>query len=82
MVADICNAPVLMYRQEEGAAFGAALQALSITGDLELRALVREHLDEDPGRSCRPEPVATAFYNEAYEEYQRAAAQVADYYET
>jgi len=84
IVADICNAPVLMYRQEEGAAFGAALQALSITGtgDLELRALVREHLDEDPGRSCRPEPVATAFYNEAYEEYQRAAAQVADYYET
>ena len=30
VVADICDAPVTVYKQEEGAAFGAALQALAM----------------------------------------------------
>ena len=81
-VADICNAPVVMHRQEEGAAFGAALQALAVldnAGD-ELPALVLAHLERDDSRSVEPQPTAVSFYDETYARYQRAVEQVTALY--
>jgi xylulokinase len=80
MVADICNAPVVMYRQDEGAAFGAALQALEIVSDSELSELVLDHLNEDSECCCEPDSSAAEFYNDAFKAYQRAASHVAGYY--
>lgn len=80
MVADICNAPVVMHRQDEGAAFGAALQALEIVSDSELSELVLDHLDEDSECCCEPDSSAAEFYNDAFKAYKRAASHVAGYY--
>ena len=80
MVADICNAPVVMHRQDEGAAFGAALQALEIVSDSELSELVLEHLNEDSECCCEPDSSAAEFYNDAFKAYKRAASHVAGYY--
>ena len=80
MVADVCNVAVLMYRQEEGAAFGAAMQALEIVSDSGLSELLQEHLYEDLERCCVPGGEAAGFYDDAFQEYQRAAEQVAGYY--
>jgi xylulokinase len=80
MVADVCNVAVLMYRQEEGAAFGAAIQALEIVSDSGLSEILQEHLYEDLERCCLPGGEAAGFYDDAFQEYQRAAEQVAGYY--
>ena len=81
-VADICNTPVVMHRQEEGAAFGAALQALAMlenAGD-ELPALVLDHLERDDSRSAEPRASAVRFYEDTYSRYQQAVGQVAALY--
>jgi xylulokinase len=82
VVADVCNAPVVMLRQEEGAAFGAALQALAVLDDAgdELPALVLDHLEPDPDRSAEPRPSAVSFYQDTYTRYQRAVESVAELY--
>ncbi|MGI9234301.1 MAG: xylulokinase [Woeseiaceae bacterium] len=82
VVADICDAPVSVLKHEEGAGFGAALQALAMLGGegVDLSELVSEHLERDTARCCEPRPSAVNFYNEAYNEYQRAAEKVAELY--
>lgn len=80
MVADVCDTPVLMYRQEEGAAFGAALQALGVLSHTDVSDLVADHLKEDDERCCEPDAASAAFYGETYQQYQRAATLVAEYY--
>ncbi len=81
LVADVCNLPVLMFRQEEGAAFGAAMQALGMLSNSELRSLVAEHLVEDVERSCDADPINSKVYNELFQQYQRAVSYVAEYYD-
>ena len=83
VVADICNTPVVMHRQEEGAAFGAALQALAMLDDAgdELPALVLEHLERDDSRSVEPRAAAVSFYADTYSRYQHAVDQVAALYD-
>lgn len=82
IISDVCNAPVTVLQQSEGAAFGAALQAVSILdrsgGDLE--TLVDDHLVRDEERCCEPRPSAVNFYNDAYNEYQQAVDKVAALY--
>jgi xylulokinase len=74
MVADVFALPVDVPAESEGAAFGAALQALWASdhadgGHADIAAIVREHVHIDPSRSTRP--VATAAYREAYDRFLR-----------
>lgn len=76
MVADIFALPVSVQAVDEGAALGAALQALWMhqrqQGDTRpLAALVDEHLTLDPQRGCQPEAEAVCTYTEHYGHYQR-----------
>lgn len=85
MVADICQAPVAALAHDEGAAFGAALQALwalqcSAGNSCDITDLVDHHVNEDAARHCAPNPSAVAQYNDIYIEYQRAVAAVTPYY--
>lgn len=73
IVADICEAPVVVLKQDEGAAFGAALQAVQLieTG-ASIEDLVDAHLEKDDSRSCEPRSAAMNTYRECYREYRRA----------
>ncbi|MEO0975335.1 MAG: FGGY family carbohydrate kinase, partial [Pseudomonadota bacterium] len=82
IVADVCAAPVTVLKHGEGAAFGAALQALAMLEgeDTDLTQLVREHLQRDTAQCHQPQPSAVNFYSETYREYQQAAEKVAELY--
>lgn len=82
VVADICNAPVTVLKNNEGAGFGAALQALAMLEERndDFSGLVGEHLQPDPDLSRDPRSSAVNFYIEAYEKYQRGAEKVAELY--
>lgn len=81
LVADICDAPVIVLEQDEGAAFGAALQALQLveTG-ADIEELVDTHLTRDDTRCCEPRSAAVKDYKNFYQEYERAVAAVASMY--
>jgi len=74
VVADVCGAPVTVLKQDEGASFGAALQALSILGggDQDLPTLAGEHLVRNEPLCCEPNPAAVNFYTDSYGAYQDA----------
>ncbi len=82
IVADVCNAPVTVLKNEEGAAFGAALQALAmLEGDgADIRDVTKHHLQRDTRQCCDPDPSNSSFYSEAYGNYQDAVLQVAALY--
>ena len=48
--------------------------------DVDLVALTQEHLVKDEARCLEPRPSAVNFYNETYNEYQRAVEKVAALY--
>jgi len=70
MVADAFGLPVEVPAQSEGAAFGAALQALwAITtsgSQADLERLVHEYVQMEPGLGAQPDALAGAAYREAY----------------
>lgn len=73
VVADVCNAPVTVLQQDEGAGFGAALQALAaLEGVDDLQTLADTHLARNEALCCEPGKSAVNFYNEAYAKYQEA----------
>ena len=82
IVADVCNTPVTVLKNEQGAAFGAALQALSmLEGDGgDIRDVTKQHLRRDAEQCCDPDPAGSSFYSEAYGNYQRVVLQVATLY--
>ncbi len=82
IISDVCNAPVTVLQQSEGAAFGAALQAVSMLEQSQdnLKALVDEHLAHDEQRCCEPRTSAVNFYNDTYNKYQQAVDKVAALY--
>lgn len=82
VVADICNVPVVVLKNGEGAGFGAALQALAMLEDqsADMQRMVEAHLEHDAEKCCEPRPSAVNFYNDTYTEYQRAANKVAELY--
>jgi xylulokinase len=82
VVADVFNTPVIVLKNNEGAAFGAALQALAmLEGDAaNLHEITSEHLDRDKTRCRDPRPSAVNFYNETYNEYQLAVDKIAALY--
>ncbi len=76
MVADIFALPVEVPLQAEGAAFGAALQALwaldhANGGHADLAAIAREHVLIAPGLSTRPDAKNTAAYQGHYRQFLR-----------
>jgi xylulokinase len=81
VVADICNAPVTVLAQDEGAGFGAALQALAaLEGEENLQALADTHLAREQSLCCEPGKSAVNFYNEAYAGYRKAVDAITPLY--
>jgi xylulokinase len=81
IVADICDLPVTLLAQDEGASFGAALQALWVLRRrddpaLGIEAVTAEHLASRPDACRKPEPVNARRYRQGYAAYQRALAHV------
>lgn len=81
IVADICGLPVTLLAQDEGASFGAALQALWVLRrqdepSLGIEAVTAEHLASRPDACRKPDPVNVRRYRQGYAAYQRALAHV------
>ncbi|WP_282244199.1 xylulokinase [Stenotrophomonas sp. PS02300] len=76
LVADVFGLPVDVPTQAEGAAFGAALQALWALGhargeDASIADIAERHVALDPQLSARPEPSRTPAYATAYARFLR-----------
>lgn len=81
VVADVCDAPVTVLAQDEGAGFGAALQALAaLENESDLQTLADTHLARDELLCCEPGRPAVSFYNEAYARYLEAVNAVMPLY--
>ena len=83
IVADVCDAPVTVLRQDDGASFGAALQALwTLEGGApeDLPGLVANHLQPNPALCCEPDPSAVRCYRGAYGRYQECVAAIRPLY--
>lgn len=70
MVADVFELPVEVPEQTEGAAFGAALQALWAHGRSndggDIAAIVGEHVQVNPALSAQPDPDAVGAYHRTH----------------
>lgn len=71
LVADVFGLPVDVPTQPEGAAFGAALQALWALGRARgdtatIADVTQHHVALDPALAARPDPARTAAYATAY----------------
>ncbi|RDS84514.1 xylulokinase [Dyella monticola] len=76
MVADVFNLPVEVPAQVEGAAFGAALQALwayesAHQSNTDFAAIAREHVLLDERLSAQPNASNVAAYEGHYQQFQR-----------
>ena len=81
VVADVCDAPVTVLQQDEGAGFGAALQALAaLENETDMQALVDAHLARDEALCCEPGKSAVNFYNETYAQYREAVNAITPLY--
>jgi len=83
VVADICGAPVTVLVQDEGASFGAALQALCALdggGKDDLQRLAEEHLTRNEPLCCTPKKSSVNFYDEAYQTYQESVRAITPLY--
>jgi xylulokinase len=80
IVADVFDLPVSVQRVDEGAAFGAALQAMWMHQSASLPTLVSEHIELDNERGCQPSAAGTAAYREHYQEYLRHVDAVTSLY--
>ncbi|MFT4519652.1 MAG: xylulokinase [Halioglobus sp.] len=69
MVADVFNLPVTVLANDEGAALGAALQALWMHSGVEPAALAEQHLQKDEARCCIPRSDVAALYAGFYQRY-------------
>jgi xylulokinase len=85
MVADIFNLPVSIQTVDEGAALGAALQALwmhqSSQGSSEaITDLVDDHLSIDHQGTREPSPQVVTEYQQHYQQYLRHVKAVTPLY--
>ncbi|MDG2538599.1 xylulokinase [Dyella jiangningensis] len=76
MIADVFELPVEVPLQAEGAAFGAALQALwaherANGREADLAAMAREHVLIAPGLSVRPDGKNVPAYQASYRQFLR-----------
>jgi xylulokinase len=85
-VADVCDLPVTLLAQDEGASFGAALQALWLLelqddDSVVIEDITREHLSHQPDLSREPDRSSVGRYRERYAAYLRAVTQLAPLFE-
>jgi xylulokinase len=85
LVADVFECPVDVPEQVEGAAFGAALQALWIHAraageDAAIADIARNHVRVDAARSAQPQRDRSAAYRLVYDEFLRHLDPVAQLY--
>jgi xylulokinase len=81
VVADVTGLPVVILAENEGAAFGAALQALwslerRANPALGIGAITDRHVRVDAAAGLSPIPSHVAAYAAAYRNYTRALQQV------
>jgi len=87
IVADICRLPVVRLAQDEGASFGAALQALWVLErqqdvGRDIADVTSEHIVQQPDLACTPDETTTDRYAEGYAAYRRAVANMAPLFES
>jgi xylulokinase len=82
IVADICSTPVTILEQNQGAAFGAALQALAMLDGAEsgIDDICNEHLPRSEAACVEPSSSAVSTYEPAYRQYRQAVEAVASLY--
>ena len=80
MIANICDAHVIVLEQEEGAAFGAALQALEMVSGYPLPTLAETHLVQRADACCDPDPEHVDEYREVYVNYLAAVSAITPLY--
>jgi xylulokinase len=87
LISDLFDLPVQVPSQPEGAAFGAALQALWASARADgdgatLAEVVREHLQFDDALAAQPDPQRSAQYARGYAQFQRYLGAIAPLYQT
>ena len=85
IVADITGLPVTRLTQDEGAGFGAALQALwtlerQSDSGVPIGDIAAAHIARDDSQGAEPNSDNMNIYAGAYQNYQRALAQIAPLY--
>ncbi len=81
IIADVMNAEVLIMRNNEGAAFGAALQAFATLNSAACtREFLADHYEFDESKGCKPRPENVAAYSSAYRGYSAAVKQVSPFF--
>ena len=80
VVANVFNLPVSVQQVDEGAALGAALQAMWMHQPSPLVDLVDEHLPLDTDHTRQPEQAEVDLYNQHYEQYRRHVGAVSALY--
>jgi xylulokinase len=84
VVADVCGLPVTQVAIDEGASFGAALQALWVLRrqtdpSLSIAELVADHVRPRPELGAEPRAAEGERYERGYVTYRRAVAEVASF---
>ena len=79
MIADIFDLPVVTLALEEGAAMGAALNALIAdqscgTDPVQIASLIDQHIEVDESGSATPNPGSRMMYQESYGRYRQHLA--------
>ena len=85
IVSDVCQLEVAVLDQEEGAAFGAALQSLWVftrtSGqDVSIADITTEHLTKKLSSYVKPDKSLRGIYNDSYLRYKNAIHHIAPYY--
>ncbi|MEM7762653.1 MAG: xylulokinase [Pseudomonadota bacterium] len=81
IIANVCDVPVVTLTNEEGAAFGAALQALAIVEqEQSLEAIVEQHVARDSEQTVEPSAAAVPIYQDIYQDYQQVVQQAVALY--
>ena len=71
IIADICNVPTRVCNNAEGAAFGAALQALQLLApDSSIADIANNHVAFDDAQEAFPDIDNVARYQDYYQRYQ------------
>ena len=80
MVADVFDLPVEVQKIDEGAALGAAFQAMWMHSGQDIAQITDHHLEVDLDRGCRPEPSAATEYRHFYQQYLQHVDAIAPLY--